>query len=171
MSRLVKWTIAGVVAVIALVTVGTYVFIHFIEGDAPAALDVRTETSAAAAPRPRRRERRRDHRYRRHVATDDDSIVGYRIKETLFGQNATAVGRTNDITGSLVIDGTTVKCASFTVDMTKVSSDKSQRDNQFQGRIMQTSQFPDRDVRVDVADRARFGARPGKVVSYKARAT
>lgn len=71
-----------------------------------------------------------------------DSIVGYRVKETLFGASAEAVGRTNDIDGSLTVDGTTVSTASFTVDMTTVASDRTQRDGQFRSRIMNTSQFP-----------------------------
>ena len=38
--------------------------------------------------------------------------------------------------------GTKVTAATFTVDMTTISSDKSQRDGQFQGRIMDTADFP-----------------------------
>jgi polyisoprenoid-binding protein YceI len=71
-----------------------------------------------------------------------DSIVGYRVKETLFGASAEAVGRTSEVDGSITINGTTVREASFTVDMNTVSSDRAQRDGQFRGRIMNTSQFP-----------------------------
>ena len=39
-------------------------------------------------------------------------------------------------------DGTTVKTATFTVDMTTVSSDQQRRDNQFNGRIMETATYP-----------------------------
>lgn len=70
------------------------------------------------------------------------SQAGYRAKEILFGQSVTAVGRTSAVTGEMTIQGTTVSAASFTVDLTKVKSDRSQRDGQFQDRIMQTSQFP-----------------------------
>jgi len=70
------------------------------------------------------------------------STAGYRIKETLFGQSNTAVGRTNAVTGSITIAGTTVTDGSFSVDLTQVSSDRSQRDGQFQGRIMDTASFP-----------------------------
>ncbi|MEX2628238.1 MAG: YceI family protein, partial [Ilumatobacteraceae bacterium] len=52
------------------------------------------------------------------------------------------VGRTNDITGSLVIDGTTVTAAEFEVDMTTVESDDDRRDRQFRGRIMNVDEFP-----------------------------
>ncbi len=70
------------------------------------------------------------------------SVAGYRVKETLSGQSKEAVGRTTDVEGSLTINGTTVSAANFTVDLTTVSSDDSRRDGQFQGRIMNTSQFP-----------------------------
>jgi polyisoprenoid-binding protein YceI len=70
------------------------------------------------------------------------SEAGYRVKETLFGQSATAVGRTSAITGSIRISGSQVTAGSFTVDMTQVSSDRSQRDGQFRGRIMDTSTNP-----------------------------
>lgn len=70
------------------------------------------------------------------------SQAGYRAKEILFGQSVTAVGRTSSVTGDMTIQGTTVNAAKFTVDMTTVKSDRAQRDGQFQGRIMDTSQFP-----------------------------
>jgi polyisoprenoid-binding protein YceI len=70
------------------------------------------------------------------------STAGYRIKETLFGVSATAVGRTSAVAGSFTIAGTTVSVGTFSVDLTKVSSDRSQRDDQFQGRIMDTADFP-----------------------------
>ena len=68
--------------------------------------------------------------------------MGYRVKETLFGQSTEAVGRTNSVTGSLAISGSSVSEGDFTVDMSTVKSDSTQRDGQFNGRIMDTSQFP-----------------------------
>lgn len=75
-------------------------------------------------------------------AVAPESIVGYRVDEVIFGQNATAVGRTSDVDGSLTLAGTTVNAATFTVDMTTVRSDESRRDNQFKGRVMDVAQFP-----------------------------
>jgi polyisoprenoid-binding protein YceI len=71
-----------------------------------------------------------------------DSIVGYRIQETLFGASNTATGRTSEVDGSITINGSTVSAAQFTVDVNSISSDRTQRDGQFRGRIMETSQFP-----------------------------
>jgi len=72
----------------------------------------------------------------------DGSIVGYRIQETLFGQDSEAVGRSEDVTGEVTIEGTTVTAATFEVDMTTFESGESQRDRQFEGRIMEVETFP-----------------------------
>ena len=61
----------------------------------------------------------------------------------LLGQSATAVGRTSDVTGHLTIAGSTVTAAAFSVPMATVHSDKSQRDAQFDGRIMDVARYPD----------------------------
>ncbi len=70
------------------------------------------------------------------------SIVGYRVNEVLAGQNNVAVGRTSDISGSMTIRGSSVTAASFTVQMATIKSDQSQRDAQFNGRIMDTASYP-----------------------------
>jgi polyisoprenoid-binding protein YceI len=70
------------------------------------------------------------------------SQAGYRVSEVLLGQSAEAVGRTSSVTGDATIAGGKVTAATTTVDMTSVTSDKSQRDQQFQTRIMDTSTYP-----------------------------
>jgi polyisoprenoid-binding protein YceI len=70
------------------------------------------------------------------------SVVGYRVNEVLFGQTNVAVGRTSAVTGSMTVNAKTVSTAEFTVDMTTVSSDQARRDEQFNGRIMDTATFP-----------------------------
>lgn len=70
------------------------------------------------------------------------SQVGYRVEEVLFGQNVTAVGRTNAVTGSVTINDLTVTAAEFSVDMTTLRSDEPKRDAQFESRIMDTLNFP-----------------------------
>jgi len=70
------------------------------------------------------------------------SQVGYRVDEVLFGQNVTAVGRTNAVTGTIEIAGGSVVAAKFEVDMTTVTSDEPKRDAQFASRIMDTLNFP-----------------------------
>jgi len=150
------WILGGVVLLVAVAAVaGPFIYIHFIQADPKPALTfdnidanaATTTTVAGATTDP-------------PAATaaaggsaSSDSIdgtwnvatgsqAGYRVKEVLFGQSTDAVGRTSAVTGSLAISGTTVTDGSFTVDLTKVTSDESKRDDQFQGRIMNTSQFP-----------------------------
>jgi polyisoprenoid-binding protein YceI len=75
------------------------------------------------------------------VATDA-SQVGYRVEEILFGVDTTAVGRTDQVDGSLAILGTEVTAVEFSVDVASIESDDSRRDNQFRGRIMSADEFP-----------------------------
>jgi polyisoprenoid-binding protein YceI len=70
------------------------------------------------------------------------SMAGYRVQEVLIGQNATAVGRTSKIWGSMTIASSTVTKATFTVDMASVVSDQSERNARFDSSIMDVSQYP-----------------------------
>lgn len=135
MNNWKRWLIAGLVAVPLAVVGGPYIYIHFIEGKAPAPLTIDTSTPIGADPSP-------------NGSVDgtwtvaSGSQVGYRVQEVLFGQSNTAAGRTTDVTGTVKIDASTVSSASFTVDMTTVESDQDRRDRQFNGRIMDTASFP-----------------------------
>lgn len=71
-----------------------------------------------------------------------ESEFGYRVDEVLAGVNTTAVGRSNQIEGTMTIDGSVVSEATFTVDVASIESDDGRRDTQFRGRIMETEQFP-----------------------------
>ncbi len=135
-----RLAIGGAAVAVALVG-GPYVYIHFIEGSAPPPLTLATPSatsSAAGTTSSGQATGASDRTWK----VSSDSVVGYRVKEVLFGQGNVAVGRTNSITGSMSVSGTTVTAATFTVDMTTVSSDQSRRDGQFNGRIMQTNTNP-----------------------------
>jgi polyisoprenoid-binding protein YceI len=134
-----KWALIGGAGLIALVVGGPFVYIHFIEGKPPPPLSLASTTSSPAAAQ--------------SVASGKTTLagtwsvasgsqVGYRVKEVLFGQNNTAAGRTDQVTGQMALSDTTVTTAGFTVDMTTVASDQQRRDNQFRGRIMETSRYP-----------------------------
>jgi polyisoprenoid-binding protein YceI len=157
--RWARWAIAAVALVLLLVVGGPFVYIHLIEGKAPPPLTLSsgpattsitsTTQSTTALPAPSTTAGTTAAGASAdasgvagtwNIATG--SVAGYRIKETLFGQSNTAVGRTSAISGSITISATTVTAGRFTVDMTKVTSDQSQRDHQFQGRIMDTTSFP-----------------------------
>jgi polyisoprenoid-binding protein YceI len=76
-------------------------------------------------------------------AVKSGSRVGYRVNEILAGQSHTAVGRSSSVTGQMMVKGTTVKTAGFTVKMATIHTDSAQRDSQFDGRIMDVATYPD----------------------------
>ena len=136
-----RWLAIGAAAAVIAVVGGPFLYIHFVAGSAPAplTLDSPSATSSSAGTTSSNPSSvTADGTW--NIATG--SIVGYRVNEVLFGQSHAAVGRTGSITGSMVVSGTTVTQASFTVDMTSVTSDQSRRDAQFNGRIMDTSTYP-----------------------------
>ena len=164
-KKLLLWIGGAVVAMVLLVFGGTWVYIHLIKDDPPAKLTLETgdtsdsasttpsadgssstpaasagaaATTTPAAPSGAASSEAIDGSW----AASDQSLLGYRVKEVLFGQSTEGVGRTNAVTGSLNIAGSTVEKGDFTVDMTTVKSDSGNRDNQFQRRIMDTSTFP-----------------------------
>jgi polyisoprenoid-binding protein YceI len=135
--RLVWWLAGSLVALAVVVFGGTWLYIHVIEGPAPAPLSLKSATSSspAGATTPASAAAGTWH-------VSSGSVVGYRVNEVLAGQNNVAVGRTRDINGSLTIRGSDVTAASFSVPMDTIKSDESERDVQFNGRIMETSVYP-----------------------------
>jgi polyisoprenoid-binding protein YceI len=135
-SRKLRWLVGTPLAVLVLLVGGAWFYTHVVEGKAPDRLAL-SDTSPSAGPTGGT-----------PVAADGTwtatsaSQVGYRVDEVLFGSHATAVGRTSKVTGTLVVAGTDVTKASFTVDMASVASDRERRDGQYRNRIMETSRFP-----------------------------
>jgi len=138
-----RWVLAAAAAVVVLAVGVPFVYIHLIEGPAPAPLGLSDPASpsasasgagsgkaAAAVPLPGT------------WAVAAGSRAGYRVNEVLLGQKNVAVGRTNSVAGHLAIRRTTVTAGTFTVKMATIRSDRSQRDAQFDGRIMDVATYP-----------------------------
>jgi polyisoprenoid-binding protein YceI len=141
--RLLAWLAGAAVAVVVLAVGGAFVYIHFISGPAPAPLSLKNLKTAGPASASAGTASARGPAVlagRWHVTSG--SVVGYRVNEVLAGQNNVAVGRTGEVSGTMTISGSTVTAASFTVQMATVKSDESERDVQFNGRIMDTAQYP-----------------------------
>lgn len=140
-QRPLRILLAVVLGAALLATAGTWIYINVLRDDAPDRLSLdsagttgtTTTAPSGAAPGPGL-----DGTWK----IGPGSRAGYRVDEVLFGQRATAVGRTEDVTGTMTLTGTTVTAAFFTVDMTTVASDQSRRDGQFRGRIMEVDRYP-----------------------------
>lgn len=74
--------------------------------------------------------------------TTAGSYAGYRLDEVLNGENVTVVGRTEDVTGSAVIEKGTLTNAEVVVDLTTVATDADRRDNYFRTKAIDTSVYP-----------------------------
>ena len=137
MKSIVRKVVAALIVLALLVVAGPWVYINLIKEDAPDALTLQpaVTTTAGEVEQPTN-------------ATDGewavvaDSVVGYRVKEILFGQDTEGVGRTSAVTGSLVIANNEVTSAEFSVDMTSIKSDSSRRDRQVNDRILDTATYP-----------------------------
>jgi polyisoprenoid-binding protein YceI len=76
------------------------------------------------------------------------SQAGYRVREQLASLPAPsdAVGRTSAVTGTLTLaqsaSGASVTAASFSVDVTKLSSDQSRRDQRIHSQGLESDRFP-----------------------------
>jgi polyisoprenoid-binding protein YceI len=155
----VRWLLLAIGVLVVLAAAGPFVYIHFFNGSTPAALSLPTGSSSPAAS-PAASTTAGTAASGTGTAgssatgagtggtvagrwmAGSGSVVGYRVNEVLLGQNTTAVGRTTSVTGQLTIVGSTATAADFSVPMATVHSDKSQRDQQFDTRIMDVAQDP-----------------------------
>ena len=140
--RWALWLAGAAAAVVVLVVGGTFLYLNVISGPAPAPLNLKPGQPSG---RPSASPSVTGGSLTSLAGTwnaGSGSVVGYRVKEVLFGQNHVAVGRTGSVTGHITISGTAVTAATFTAQMATIKSDESERDVQFRGRIMDTSAYP-----------------------------
>ena len=142
--RWVRWLIVAAAVIVVAGIAGPFVYIHLLSSKPPAQLSLRPTAAPSSAPA---------------AATPSAQAAGgpavtgtwtagtgsevqYRVKEVLLGQSQTAVGISHSVSGRLVISNETVTAATFSVPMQTIKSDKSQRDAQFDGRIMDVASYP-----------------------------
>jgi polyisoprenoid-binding protein YceI len=161
------WFIGIPVLLVVIFVGGPFVYINFIRDDAPPPLKLATVTTTKPDPA--------TSSTTPTAASVDGSwtvksgTVGYRVTEVLFGQTADAAGRTNAVTGDLTMNGTTAETASFTADLTTLKSDQANRDNQVQGRILNTAQFPNATFKL--TSPITLASIPADLVQVKEKAT
>ncbi|HVM10492.1 MAG TPA: YceI family protein [Acidimicrobiales bacterium] len=160
MGRL-KWVVIVPVALVALGVAGSFVYVNFIAGDAPERLSVDGEDAGGDSAI--------DADISGTWTIGEGSQAGYRVPEILFGQETTAVGRTDDVEGAMTIDGRTVTDGNFTVHLETVTSDESRRDNQFRGRIMDVANHP--TARFELSEPIELGELPaaGQTKTFEAK--
>jgi len=161
-----RWLV-GIAAVVVVLAVGApFAYIHFIEGPPPPKLTLPVTHSTTTA---------------RGSGTTSDvdgvggtyhvgsgSEAGYRVTEVLVGQNSTAVGRTTKIWGSVTISGASVTAGTVTVDMASVESDQSERNAQFDSRIMDVAQYPTATLKLTAPIALGTVPSVGSTVTYTA---
>jgi polyisoprenoid-binding protein YceI len=140
--RWLRWVIAAAVVVVLLAVGVPYVFFHFVEGSTPAPLSLKASGAPSSTPSASTVTAGSGTAVAGSWAVGRGSQVGYRVQEILVGQSHTAVGRSTAVTGQMVIKGTTVTTAGFTVKMATIHTDSAQRDAQFDGRIMDVAAYP-----------------------------
>ena len=93
------------------------------------------------------------------------TFAGIRISEELASIGATeAVGRTGDVTGDVVIDGTTVTSDDIEVDLTTITTNNSRRNSKVQ-EALETDQFPTATFSLTDPIELGAGAADGEKVS------
>ena len=75
-------------------------------------------------------------------SSSDGSFAGYRVDEVLNGTDVTVTGRTDDVSGTLEVDGLTLTAAEFTVDVASIATDSGNRDDYFRSTAMRADEFP-----------------------------
>jgi polyisoprenoid-binding protein YceI len=173
--RALRWWIVGAVAVVVVLAAGgPFVYIHLIEGPAPSKLTLPGASTGSASTGSSGTSGSVGATAGQVAGTwavGPGSIVGYRVQEVLIGQHATAVGRTTKVSGTVTIDGTTVTAATVTVDMASVESDQSERNAQFDGRIMDVAMYPTATLHLTEPLALGTVPAPGHQASYRGTGT
>jgi polyisoprenoid-binding protein YceI len=112
------------------------------------------------------------------VQDGGDTTAGFRIVESFANglTDHTAVGRSDDVTGSITIDGTQVTKGDFTVDLGGLTFSDSpgglsvaNRANAMKSRGLETSQFP--EATFELTGPVDFGKEPEADQTVTAKAT
>src|ERR1700680_300844 len=102
------------------------------------------------------------------------SVAGYRVREQLasFAAPSDAVGRTSAITGTFTLaqstTGYAVTAASFSVDVTKLTSDQSRRDQRIHSQGLESDRYPTATFKLTAPITLPAGAARGQTIHVSA---
>jgi polyisoprenoid-binding protein YceI len=145
MRRLWKWLALGVVMVVGL---GVAAYFLFLKSDPePRAAIEETPivtTTTVAGQQPSSSGSALDGTWTVKPG-NPDNFVGYRVTEKLFANisETEATGRTDNVTATMTIDGTTVKDVTVTADLRDLTSDNSFRDGRIRSDGLESDDFPE----------------------------
>ncbi len=163
-----RWVLVAAGAVVVLAVAVPFAYIHFIEGPAPAPLGLNATASPSASGGGTGSSPAADTPLAGTWTVATGSRAGYRVNEVLAGQNNVAVGRTSSVAGHLTIRNITVTAGAFTVKMATIHSDQSQRDAQFDGRIMDVATYPTGTFTLTRSISLAPAPATGQIKSYRA---
>jgi polyisoprenoid-binding protein YceI len=137
MRRIWKLLVLGLVLVVGLGVAGWYFFLKS-DPEPRAAIKetpVVTDGTAAAGP---------DGTWAVQPGSSDN-FVGYRVTEKLFANisESEATGRTDNVTATMTIDGTTISDVTVTADLRDLTSGNSFRDGRIHSQGIESDKFPD----------------------------
>ncbi|WP_308797623.1 YceI family protein [Agromyces silvae] len=75
-------------------------------------------------------------------AVGSGSYAGYRVDEVLNGTDVTVVGRTEQVTGALQVEGLSLTAAELTVDVASIETDSGNRDDYFRENAVRVDEHP-----------------------------
>jgi polyisoprenoid-binding protein YceI len=145
--RILRWLAIAAVVVVALVVAGWYFFVRSDPEPRATITETPVVTGATGSPGGSSGSGAAasalDGTYAVKPGGADD-FVGYRVTEKLVANvvESTATGRTNDVTATMTIRGTTVSDVTVTADLRTLTSDSSLRDGRIRDQGLESNRFP-----------------------------
>lgn len=140
MLRLWKWLVLGLVVVAGLAFAGWYFFLktdpepRAAIKETPVVTDSTVAGQGASGP---------DGTWKVSPG-NSQNFVGYRVTEKLIANisQTEATGRTDNVTASMTINGTTVQDVTVSADLRDLTSDNSFRDGRIHSEGLESDDFP-----------------------------
>jgi polyisoprenoid-binding protein YceI len=144
MRRLWKWLVLGLAVVVGLVVAGYFIFLKSDPEPRAAIEETPIVTTTTVAGQQPSSGSPLDGTWT--VAPGNtNNFVGYRVTEKLFAEisETEATGRTDNVTATMTIDGTTVSDVTVTADLRDLTSDNSFRDGRIRSQGLESDEFPE----------------------------
>jgi polyisoprenoid-binding protein YceI len=148
MRRVFIWIGVGVVALAALLFAGWYFFLKSDPEPRAAIKDTPLQTQVTEGSSDGSGAAESDAGLSGTYTVEpgnSDNFVGYRVTEKLVANvvESTATGRTDNVTATLTIDGTTVTDVTVTADLRDLTSDNGFRDGRIRSSGLESNRFPE----------------------------